>query len=470
MRSLAFKLTLAFLFVSLTGVGLVAFLASRITAVEFGNFIVEQNQALIAEQLADYYLANGGWGQVHQLMPRFIGGHGPDSGPGPNHGMGPDRGPGQDRLPFAITDVQGAVMVPGGRYRVGERVPLDLARNGVPIEVEGQVVGYVVEPLEAERQQYRAAFSRRVNVAILLAAMGAVGVSLMLGGVLSRSLTRPLQELTHATHRMAKGQLAQQVPVRSDDELGQLAVSFNQMSTQLARAQALRRQMTADIAHDLRTPLSIILGHAEALRDGVLPPELPTFEIMHDEAQRLNRLVEDLRTLSLAEAGELTMAPRLVSPHALLERAYAAHWPRTQEKEIVLELNAAPGLPDVNVDPDRMAQVLDNLVDNALRFTPVHGRITLTAIVVDHTVQLAVQDTGPGLLPEALAHAFDRFYRGDKSRQRQTEGGSGLGLAIVKSLVEAQHGRVWAESQAGQGAAFIVALPGVSSAAHKPQG
>lgn len=466
MRSLAFKLTLAFLFVSLAGVGLVAFWASRITAVEFGNFIVEQNQALIAEQLADYYLANGGWGQVHQLMPRFIGGHGPDSGPGPNHGPGPDHGPG--RLPFAITDVQGAVMVPGGRYRVGERVPLDLARNGVPIDVEGQVVGYVVEPLEAERQQYRAAFSRRVNLAILLAAMGAVGVSLMLGGVLSRSLTRPLQELTHATRRMAEGQLAQQVPVRSDDELGQLAASFNQMSAQLARAQAVRRQMTADIAHDLRTPLSIILGHAEALRDGVLPPEPPTFEIMHDEAQRLNRLVEDLRTLSLAEAGELTMAPRLVSPHTLLERAHAAHWPQAQEKGITLELNTTPDLPDVNVDPDRMAQILDNLVGNALRFTPAHGRITLTAAVVDHTVRLAVQDTGPGLLPEALAHAFDRFYRGDKSRQRQADGGSGLGLAIVKSLVEAQHGRVWAESQAGQGATFVVALPGVPSTADKP--
>jgi signal transduction histidine kinase len=258
---------------------------------------------------------------------------------------------------------------------------------------------------------------------------------------------------------MAQGDLAQQVPVRSEDELGQLAASFNQMSAQLTHSQNLRRQMTADIAHDLRTPLSIILGHAEALRDGVLPAEQPTFEIMYDEARRLNRLIDDLRTLSLAEAGELPLALRPVSPAALLERAYTAHLPQARERQISLAQNVDSRLPLVIVDPDRMAQVLDNLVGNALRFTPSNGRVTLLAQSQNHSVCLTVQDTGPGLSEDALGHAFDRFYRGDKARQRQLDGGSGLGLAIVKSLVEAQHGRVWAENLPEQGASFHVLLP-----------
>lgn len=451
-RSLAFKLTLAFLFVSLTGIGLVAFLASRITAVEFGNYITEQNQTLLAEQLADYYAANGGWSGVHQLMPRMLGGHMMGGG-----------GQAANRNPFAITDAQGVAVLPGGGLRVGERITLALAQTGTPIVVNGQVVGYVVEPGEAEQQQLRAFFARRVNLAILLAAVGAVGVSLLLAGLLSRSVTRPLQELTHATHRMAQGDLAQQVPVRSEDELGQLAASFNQMSAQLARSQALRRQMTADIAHDLRTPLSIILGHAEALRDGVLPANQATLEIVYDEARRLNRLIEDLRTLSLAEAGELTLALRPVAPQSMLERAYAAHLPQAHERRVTLTLAANPHLPLVQADPDRMAQVLDNLVSNALRFTPADGRVTLAARAQDHAVLLSVQDSGPGLSPDALTHAFDRFYRGDAARQRQPDGGSGLGLAIVKSLVEAQHGRVWAENQPNQGASFNILLPTANS-------
>lgn len=450
MRSLALKLTLAFLFVSLAGIAMVAFLASRVTAVEFGNFIVEQNQVIIAEQVADYYAANDGWGDMHQLMLRFMGGRG--------HGVGQAA----TRIPFIITDTQGVVVLPGGGQRPGDRLLPEVAANGFPIEVDGEVVGYVVEPVVAERQQYLAAISRRVNLVILLAAIGAVGVSLILGGLLSRTLTRPLQELTHATQKMAQGDLAQQVPVRSEDELGHLAASFNQMSAQLTHSQTLRRQMTADIAHDLRTPLSIILGHAEALRDGVLPPTPQTFEIVYDEAQRLNRLVDDLRTLTLAEAGELKMAPRLVSPQALLERAYTVHLPQAQAKEIELVLTAAPNLPELFVDPDRMAQVLDNLLANALRFTPAHGRVTLSATRQEKEIRLTVQDSGPGLTAEELPHVFDRFYRGDKSRQRQTDGGSGLGLAIVKSLVEAQHGRVWVESPSGAGAAFIITLPTVA--------
>ncbi|MCI0649245.1 MAG: ATP-binding protein, partial [Chloroflexi bacterium] len=246
-------------------------------------------------------------------------------------------------------------------------------------------------------------------------------------------------------------------PVRSDDELGELATSFNQMSADLAQARDLRRQMTADIAHDLRTPLSIILGHAEALRDGVLPATAESFEVIHDEARRLNRLVDDLRTLSLSEAGELPLTRRPTPPAELLERAVAAHAPQARQKEIALQVEAAAGLPAVDVDPDRMAQVLDNLVGNALRYTPAGGRISLGARPDPAGVVLMVEDSGPGVPAGELPFIFERFYRGDKSRQRAA-GGSGLGLAIARAIVEAHGGRIAAESAPGEGLAVAIEL------------
>jgi len=451
MNSLAGKLTLAFLIVSLAGNAFVALLASRITAVAFGNFIDSQNQTLIADQLADYYEVNNGWDGARLPNPRFIGERGTTFGSG--------QGQGPNRFPITVVDADGVVVVPGNGRRPGDRIPENVLQAGFPIEVEGETVGYLIEWSNLERQQFRDAFNRRVNQTILLAALGAVGLSLLLGGVLSRSLTRPLQELTNATEKMGEGELGQQVPVRTKDELGKLAISFNQMSYQLAQAQSLRRQMTADIAHDLRTPLSLILGHAEALRDGVLPPDQQTFDIMYDEARRLNRLVEDLRLLSLAEAGELALSMQLVSADSLMRRAHTAHLNQAKDKQITLDLTLPLDLPEVEVDPDRIAQVLDNLVSNAIRYTPENGRVHLSVQSNAQTIQLIVQDSGPGLTEEELAHVFDRFYRGDKARARQVDGGTGLGLAIAKSLVLAHNGRIWAESKPSAGATFIVELP-----------
>lgn len=445
-RSLVFKLSMAFLLVSLVGIALVAFFAGRVSSSEFNTFAEAQSDSALMTQLVNYYEATGSWDNLDRIG---IGGVGPENG--------------RSRQ-FLVADTQGNVVLGGLTQQVGDRVPRGWLNQGVPIEVDGQTVGLVVFSETRMRgggmmqQPPRTDFSTRVNRAIFLAALGATAVSLLIGVVLARSLTKPLQEITQATQAVAQGDLAQQVPVRSDDELGQLATSFNQMSADLAKSRDLRRQMTADIAHDLRTPLSLILGHAEALSDGVLPPTPETFDVIHDEARRLNRLVEDLRLLSLAEAGELTLAVRPVAPQSLLERAVVAHAPAAQQKRIVLGLDAPASLPDVLVDPDRMAQVLDNLVGNALRYTPENGRIQLRARQVGTAVQLQVQDSGPGMDATELAHVFDRFYRGDKSRQRH-EGGSGLGLAIARSIVGGHNGRIWAESAPGQGATFIIELP-----------
>jgi two-component system, OmpR family, sensor histidine kinase BaeS len=219
-----------------------------------------------------------------------------------------------------------------------------------------------------------------------------------------------------------------------------------------------RRRLTADIAHDLRTPLAIIQGHAEGLRDGVLPPDVETFSLIHDEAQRLGRLVEDLRTLSRAEAGELPLNKRAVKPGSLLARLAAAYGPQAHAGAVALTTDVAPDLAPVAADPDRLAQVLGNLVENALRHTPAGGTITLRAAAQGGELWLQVADTGSGIAAEDLPHIFERFYRGDRARGRHS-GGSGLGLAIARSITSAHGGRLWAESKDGQGATFTVALP-----------
>jgi signal transduction histidine kinase len=266
-----------------------------------------------------------------------------------------------------------------------------------------------------------------------------------------------VRELTGATKRVAGGELGIQVPVRTGDELGELANSFNQMSADLAQSNQVRRQMTADVAHDLRTPLSVILGYTEALSDGKLQGTPQMYGVMHSEAQHLSHLIDDLRFLSLADAGELPLERRNVSPLDLLNRTAASNHAAAEQKQIDLQVQGAPDLPDLNVDPERMAQVLGNLTSNALRHTPAGGTIVLTARSEVEGVLLQVRDTGSGIAAADLPYIFHRFYRGDLSRQQTGE--SGLGLAIAKSIVEAHGGRITAESNLGAGTTITITLP-----------
>jgi signal transduction histidine kinase len=393
-------------------------------------------------------------------------GRGRGAGRGQGMGAGPGSGAGRG---VALANAGGEVIVPGIGFPVGTELAATTLAEGLPVEVNGERVGTLLgrdTPVASDPAAER--FLERVNVALVVAALGATVAALLLGVLLARTLTRPLRDLTTATQAVAGGELGRQVDVPSQDELGELAGAFNQMSRDLAYAQERRQQLTADIAHDLRTPISIIQGHAEALRDGVLPPETETFDLIYDEARRLHRLVEDLRTLSRAEAGELDLLPRPVPVRPLLEQTVAAHTPQAQSQEVTLALQVSPGLPPIAVDPDRIAQVLSNLVDNALRHTPPGGTVSITAqspaageqlpLPTGHWLLLTVRDSGPGIQPEDLPHIFERFYRGDKSRRRHA-GGSGLGLAIARSLVEGHGGRIWVESEPGAGAAFHLLLP-----------
>jgi signal transduction histidine kinase len=329
----------------------------------------------------------------------------------------------------------------------------------MPIQVDDEVVGWLIATPEGfGRNPAEALFLNNINRMLVFGAIGALVVSLLLGIFLARTLTRPIREITTATRALADGDLEQTVPVRSQDELGELAESFNLMSTKLAQSVNLRRQMTADIAHELRTPISVILGHTEAMNDGVLPPSEETYDIIRDEALRLERMVDDLRTLSRADAGELIFNVCPTPVQGLLDQAIKAYRPHASKKDINLHLESHLDLPEVNIDPDRMAQVLSNILSNALRYTPEGGVITLSTKQTVREVEIRVHDTGPGIEPEELPNIFDRFYRVDKSRQRDS-GGSGLGLAIAKSIVEGHGGRIWAESEQGEGTTIVIALP-----------
>lgn len=449
MRSLTFRLTLAFLVVSLTSIALVAFFSGRVTSTEFDSFIASQNRENLIAQLTDYYQNNDrDWKGVDRLWRP--GGHMGPMGGGPMGGQGN----------AALADATGIILIGAENERPGKRLTSNDLKQWTPLTYEGQVVGYIQTRSMPMMSAAGAAFLARVNGALRAAAIGASALALILGASLARALTRPLRELTHASRAIAQGDLERRVNIPSQDELGELASAFNQMGHNLARARDLRRQMTADIAHDLRTPLSVILGYAEALRDGVLPPDPETFSLIHSEAMRLQRLIDDLRTLSLAETGELPLNRRPVSPNELVERAVAAHLPRAVANNLTLSARLAPNLSDIQADADRLAQVLGNLLDNAFKHTPAGGQIICHATPEAGRVVFAVEDSGAGIAPDDVPHVFERFYRADKSRTREPEsGGSGLGLAIAKSIVEAHGGRIWVNSQLGQGTTFYFELP-----------
>jgi len=446
MRSITVKMLIAFLAISLVSVALIVLSARWMTEREFRSYLFDQNRSNIITTLESYYGANGNWNGIELALMV------PGNQPQPRGIEGGARF-------FTLADASHHVVLAGPGDQIGSLLSKTEIQSGIPVDVNGNTVGFFITREPTIRvNPAETAFLNRLKQFYFLCAAGVIALALLLAFLLSRTLTRPIRDLTAATHAVSTGNLAHEVPVRSHDELGQLADSFNQMNARLARSLDLRRQMTADIAHELRTPISIILGHAEGVHDGVLTPSLETFEIVRDEAGHLDQLVDDLRTLSLADADELPIERQRVVPATLLEDVKTAHTHRSGQKNITLDLQIAPHLPIINVDPGRLMQVLNNLVDNALRYTPEGGRVLLFAQMVGEKLEMRVQDSGSGVAADELERIFDRFYRSDPSRQRD-EGGSGLGLAIARAIVEKHAGRIWAESKPGEGTTIVIQLP-----------
>ncbi len=273
-------------------------------------------------------------------------------------------------------------------------------------------------------------------------------------------MNRPLKQLTLAARRFADGHLSERVQIQSRDEIGQLGNAFNEMAQSLEKSEEARRQMIADIAHELRTPLSTIQGNLEALLDGVYATTPERIEAIHAKTLMLGRLINDLQELSLAEAGELSLEKHPTDLAWLVARLQDQVQPQCDEKEITL-LVETPSILSIAIDRERIEQILLNLLSNALRYTERGGQVRMSVQPGETEIHISVADTGKGIAPEDLPHIFERFYRGDKSRSRSS-GGAGLGLAIAKRLVELHGGRIWAESKLGQGTTFTFSLPSSS--------
>lgn len=462
-KSLYWKLALAFMLVAITTAGLVAVFIRANSTVSLTQLILDQQRYDLQQALQEYYAVNGSWegvirnwqqiqevpGSLTTQTNRF----------GPDGGNQPPAGRSRRNL-FGLADARGAVIVPvNPGIGVGEKLAKDDLQAETPVMVSGKQVGTI---LMAKQQPglnpEETLFLERTNQALYLAVLVALLVALLMGIVLAHTLSHPLQALTKAAQSIAQGQLEQQVRVGSQDEIGQLAIAFNQMSQEVARANQMRRRMTADIAHDLRTPLTVIGGYVESMRDGILKPTAERLSLIYTEIERLQNLVGDLRMLSQADAGELPLNPQRIVPKNLLDRVAALFQHHAGRYRVNLRVEAIENLPEIRVDEARMMQVMDNLVSNALRYTPEGGEIVLSAQAHQGNLDLTVRDTGSGIAAEELPYIFDRFYRADSSRHTET-GESGLGLAIVKALVEAHGGKVWAESAPGEGTSIHIDLP-----------
>ena len=308
-------------------------------------------------------------------------------------------------------------------------------------------------------------FRRAVNEALLFATLTSFAAAVVVSVLISRRVVAPVREMVTASQRIADGNYAERVSVPGShepeemDELANLAVSFNQMASRLDRTETLRRQLIGDVAHELRTPLSTIKGSMEGLMDGVLPAQPATYQKVHREAERMQRLVRDLQELSRVEAGAYELERKPVQPVSLINSARMRLEAQFKEKGVGLEIDLPGRLPAVYVDEERIAQVLLNLLGNALQYTPTGGRVLVTAIGGSDEVVFSIHDTGVGIPNEHLPHIFTRFYRVDSSRSR-AGGGSGIGLTIAKHIVEAHGGRIWAESpDVGAGSVFFFTLP-----------
>lgn len=449
MNRLGVKLTAAFLLVAFVGVALVAVWSNRVTTASFRRFLDLDEAAQteeIATALSDFYRRQNGWNGADGLLSGMLGRSGQGSG----------------GVFWQLLDEGGMVVAAssGGRGRMAA------VTQEIAVVVDGRTVGTLrlsrmgMGNMHASAQQ----FLNEVNQALLTAGLAAAGAALLLAVLLGRRLTRPLRRLTQATQALAAGDLTQQVPIESGDELGALSHSFNQMAAALDRAERQRRQLLADVAHELRTPLSVMRGHLEAMLDGVFTMTPENLTLVYEETVLLGRLVDELRTLSLAEAGQLALDKTTLDLGTAVAQAVAAFQPLAEAENVRLTADVTPQTPPVHVDPARIQQVLGNLVANAIRYAPQGTAVPAVQVRVRPEadgVLVTVADNGPGLSPQAQAHVFERFWRADESRSRD-RGGSGLGLAISRSIVQAHNGRLWVESTSG-GATFFMLLPAASA-------
>lgn len=462
LNSLWVRLTLIFTVITFVTFGTLAALSSGMASTQFRQYITQSSVVVaggMLDRLAEYYHEHESWDGVELLLGqgvRFVRSSFPQWDPITR----------ARRLDVMLADSRGRIVFDSDGESTGTRLPArDLAKGiAIPDPESGKAVGHllIALPLPDTLGPLESQFLARMRNLLFAGTSLAVVMGLLASALLSLNLTAPLRRLAQAARAVAAGDLSQRVPVRGSSEIAEVAQNFNEMTTSLEQAETLRQNLLADVAHELRTPLSVLQGNLHAILDGVYRLEQGEIAKLYDETRLLGRLVDDLHELAQAEAGQLSLNLRVTNLSALLNETIERFQPAAEAREIALSLAASGPSISIQVDPDRIAQVLGNLLANALRHTPRGGciRVTLDLVKVRNASEacIAVSDDGEGIAPENLAHVFDRFWRIDRSRSRES-GGSGLGLAIARGLVQAHGGRIWVESKLGEGSRFAFALP-----------
>ena len=448
-HSLRFRLLAGFSIVILVAVGAIYFFASQTAGGEirrFGERSEEARFSRVVFELHRHYQEQENWEGIQTYVEQWGNLYGRE---------------------IILTDASGVVVADSQGEQLDEQYHSD--SPGMPLSVPwgesipgtlyinpGPLTGFRHEPPENFPSPLN--LLQTVSRFLIWGALLAIALAFLLTFFLSRRILAPVKALTAAARQLGQGDLSQRVHLKDKSEIGEMAQAFNSMAGDLERVEQLRRNMVADAAHELRTPLSNIKGYLEAIRDGLKKPDAESIRSLSEKASLLSRLVDDLQELSLAEAGELRLTRESGDITRLIKQAVASRQTQAEEKGLSVSADLTDKLPPVNIDFHRIGQVLNNLLDNAIAHTGKGGSIKVSAEKRDDRLKVSVTDTGEGIPAEELPNIFERFYRTDKSRTRTT-GGSGLGLTIAKRLVEAHNGTIEARSEPGKGSSFTFTLP-----------
>ncbi len=456
-KSLFFRLMGGFVVVIAVAIAVVYVIANQTTANEFRYFMFRGQMVRmqdLTDALANFYRLRGSWQGVDTLLAR---------GPNAPFGMMGGGMMSGDMMGTRLTlaDARGVVVSASVQGQVGGQLSTAELAKGTPIRVDGQTVGTLIAEagtMDAASDPASQDFLNQVNRSLLLAGIIAGMIALALGFALFRQITAPLDALAQATRKISAGQLNARAVVRGEDEIAEVGRAFNAMAENLSRSEAARRNMLADVAHELRNPLGVISSHLEAMQDGVFPTNAEQIASLQDETLLLTRLVNDLRDLALADAGQLSLKREKTDLRVLVKRTADAFQAQAAENHTTLAEELPPNAPIVNIDSERIEQVLRNLLVNSLRYTAVDGNVTVKLLNTGQAVRVEVQDSGSGIPAGDLPHVFERFWRAENAQARG-QGGAGLGLAIAKQWVEAHGGQIGVTSQAGRGSTFWFILP-----------
>jgi len=448
-HSLRLRLLVAFIIVIAVAIGTVSLFVSQSTKSEIQQYqqhTQEIRSARIEYLLSRHYSQRGGWIDIQPFVEQM----------GTLYGQR-----------IVLVDSSGVVVADSGEDFLGRRPepgwpgrPLSMIPASPMPPGASRLGTLYINPESVPEADSTSVqnLSSSINSFLLWGGLLAGGVALAFTFVLSRRISAPIRVLTSAARRLGQGDYSQRVNFHGKDEVGELTRTFNSMADDLARAEQMRRNLVADAAHELRTPLSNIRGYLEAIHDGLLQPDASTLDSVYEEVLLLSKLVEDLQELSLADAGELQLVRQPEDIAVSIRSAVSAVRPQADAKGVSLTVDLPAVPPPCNIDSHRIGQVLRNLLDNAVAHTPKGGGITVSARESGNQVEVAVSDTGEGIPPQDLPNIFERFYRVDKSRARST-GGSGLGLTIAKRLVEAHGGKIEVQSEPGRGSRFTFTVP-----------